>query len=375
MTDRIPVFVPLLEQEERDACLHTLDVGWLGMGADVAAFEAAIGELLGLDDDRHVVTVSTGHAALHLGMVLAGVGPGDEVITPAFNNIADFQAVLATGAEPVFCDIDPATLCIDPVRAAELAGPRTKLVVAMDYGTHLADLDAVEQVASAAGARVLHDAAHSFGSSSGGTMVGARSDIAMFSFDPVKTITCIDGGALVVRGGDARDQVREMRLMGMGQPAEVMYQNQRAWTYDVRQLGFRYHLANLHAAIGVAQIAKLDRIGTNRRRYHRAYEEAFADLETVTTPGPIDDERIPFLYYLRVRDGRRDDFRDHLHSNGVDTGIHWQPGHRFELFRDRRRGPLTVTEQVCEEIVTIPLHSEMPDGVLGTVVDVVRSFA
>jgi Predicted pyridoxal phosphate-dependent enzyme apparently involved in regulation of cell wall biogenesis len=202
------------------------------MGSYVGQFEEACKEYLGCRD-RHVAAVSTGHAALHLAMIIAGVGPGDEVITPSFNNAADFQAILAVGATPVFCDIDDDTLCIDLNRAEELVTERTKAVIVMDYDCILCDHDGVAQFAERHHLRVIHDAAHAFGSDYGGRKVGSFSDITMFSFDPVKTLTCIDGGLLVVKTEEELRAIHELRLVGMCQPAKVMYTNARAWTYDV----------------------------------------------------------------------------------------------------------------------------------------------
>jgi dTDP-4-amino-4,6-dideoxygalactose transaminase len=371
--EQIPVFAPLLEAEELEAARAALELGWLGMGSYVAEFEE---ELAGLIDapDRHVAAVSTGHAALHLGLLLAGVGAGDEVITPAFNNVADFQAILATGAEPVLCDVDDGTLCIDIEKAAKLVGPATKAVIATDYACALCDHGALAELAELRGLRVLHDAAHSIGSRWAGRSVGSFSDMTMFSFDPVKAITAIDGGALVVRTREELERVHEMRLIGMGQRAAEMYRNRRAWTYDVRELGFRYHLANLHAAIGVAQIRKLPRIAAARRETCRLYNEGFADLEQVRVPGGDFSESVPFLYHVRVPAERRDGLRSHLAALGIDTGIHWQPGHQFTLLRECRRGDLTVTERVGQEIVTLPLHSAPALGAMERVVDGVRSF-
>ncbi|MFQ5843389.1 MAG: DegT/DnrJ/EryC1/StrS family aminotransferase [Planctomycetota bacterium] len=371
-TDTIPVFKPLLEAEELDAAKQSLEMGWLGMGSFVQAFEQALAKVIGAPD-RHVAAVSTGHAALHLGLMLAGVGPGDEVITPAFNNIADFQAIGAVGAEPVFCDIDEETLCIDVAQAESLVSPRTKAVIVMDYAGAVCDHDAAAGLARRHGLRIIHDAAHSLGSSYGGRRIGSFSDICMFSFDPVKTVTCIDGGALVVRRREELQAVHEMRLMGMGQPSEVMYRDQRAWTYDVRHLGFRYHMANLHAAIGVAQLSKMDRISSSRRRLARRYGERLAGVRDVITPR-IEDGITPLLYTIRVPAGRRSGFRRHLRERGVDTGIHWQPGHRFTLFRDCRKGDLAVTDRIASEIVSLPLHSCMSEEIVDRVAATVAAF-
>jgi dTDP-4-amino-4,6-dideoxygalactose transaminase len=371
--DNIPVFKPLIEPEEMAAAQAALEMGWLGVGEYVGRFESTLGDTLELEG-RHVVALSTGHAALHLGLLLAEVGPGDEVITPSFNNIADHQAIWATGASPVFCDVLPDTLCVDLDKAAELVSPRTKVIIAMDYACQLCDHDQLSDFAATHGLRVLHDAAHSLGSRWRGRPIGSFSDLCMFSFDPIKTITCIDGGALVVCSEEEKERLHRMRLIGMGQPASVMYQNQRAWTYDVAELGYRYHLANLHAALGLEQLAKLDTITATRRATCRAYHDAFVDLNGLVVPATGFDDITPFLYYVRVAADRREMFREWLRERGVETGMHWQPAHGFTLFRDCRHGDLSVTEQLAREIVTLPLHSCMAEGTRQQVITAVQSF-
>lgn len=373
LTDQIPVFKPLIEQEEIDASVKSLEMGWLGMGSFVGEFEKGIQEFLGASD-RHVAAVSTGHAALHLGLLAASVGPGDEVITPSFNNIADFQAILVTGAEPVFCDIEEDSLCIDLEKAEQLVGDRTKAIIVMDYDCILCDHDRVAEFARGHDLRVIHDAAHAFGSKYDGKMVGSFSDICMFSFDPVKTITCVDGGILVVRTEEELEAIREMRLIGMGQPSSVMYQNQRAWTYDVSRVGFRYHMPNLHAAIGLSQLEKMGEISETRRAACRYYNEHLGSIPGVKVPETDFADVTPFLYYIRVPETERDDLRTHLRESGVDTGIHWQPGHWFTLLKGCRKGDLSVTDRVGKEILSLPLHSMMATETLDRVIEGVSSF-
>jgi len=354
----IPVFKPLIEHEEIGEATRSLERGWLGMGSSVGEFEEKLKAYIQADD-RYVVALSTGHAAIHLGLLVMGVGPGDEVITPSFNNVADFQAILATGATPVFCDIDPDTLCIDLDSAKALVTKNTKAIIVMDYDCVLCDHNLVKQFAQKHDVRVIHDAAHSFGSKYNGKMVGSFSDVTMFSFDPVKAMTCIDGGVLVVKTEEEMLRLREMRLIGMAQPSEVMYQDSRAWTYDVKDIGFRYHMPNLHAAIGCAQLGKMGRITQSRREVCALYTRLLGDLELVQTPNSDFKDVTPFLYYIMVPEDHRDLLREYLSSTGVDTGIHWQPGHRFSLFKDCRRGDLSVTEQVADRILSLPLHSMM----------------
>jgi dTDP-4-amino-4,6-dideoxygalactose transaminase len=205
-------------------------------------------------------------------------------------------------------------------------------------------------------------------------MVGSFSDLCMFSFDPVKTVTCLDGGALIVRTPEELSRLHEMRLVGMGQPASVMYQNQRAWTYDVKQLGFRYHLGNLHAAIGLAQLAKMPRISESRREACRYYNERLGSLPRVRVPATDFADVTPFLYYIRVPAEDRDPLRAHLRERGVDTGIHWQPGHWFTLLKECTRGDLSVTDRVGHEVLSLPLHSCMAPETLNRVVDGIASF-
>jgi len=371
--DTIPVFRPLIEDGEITAAVRSLEVGWLGMGASVGQFEDAVKAFLGVED-RKVVAVSTGHAALHLGLMLAGIGPGDEVITPSFNNIADFQAILAVGARPVLCDIRDDTLCIDLAKAEELIGPRTKAIIPMDYDCCLADHDEVQRLASRHRLRVIHDAAHSFGSNYKGRKIGTFSDICMFSFDPVKTITCIDGGALVVKTEEEMFALHEMRLVGMGQPASVMYGNTRAWTYKVDRLGFRYHMANLHAAIGLSQLSKMADITASRQAACKLYNSMLGSIEEIRTPQSSFEDVTPFLYYIRVPSEKRQPLRDNLKRNGIDTGIHWQPGHWFNLLRDARKGDLSVTDRVGHEILSLPLHSKMHAGTVERICSAVHEF-
>lgn len=371
--EQIPVFKPLIETDEIEASVKALELGWLGMGSFVGAFENNIKAFIEASD-RFVAAVSTGHAALHLGLLTAQVGPGDEVIVPSFNNVSDFQAILATGAEPVFCDIDKNTLCIDLEKAEALITPKTKALIVMDYDCVLCDHAGVAALAHKYNLRVLHDAAHSFGSRYQSKMIGSFSDICMFSFDPVKTITCIDGGLLVVRTEEELTMLHEMRLIGMGQPATVMYENRRAWTYDVKRLGFRYHLANLHAAIGLAQLAKMESISQSRRSVCRYYNENLSQVPEITVPKTDFHDITPFLYYIRVPQDQRDALRAYLSERGIDTGIHWQPGHWFTLFKNCRRGDLSVTDQVGHEILSLPLHSHMRQELVDRVVSTITEF-
>lgn len=369
----VPMFKPLIEQEELDAARESLEMGWLGMGSYVSKFEESVKAILETDD-RYVAAVSTGTAGLHIALLLAGVGQGDEVIVSAFNCSADYQAINWVGADVVFCDCDDQTLELDLAKAEKLLGPRTKAIIVMDYDCIISNHEAIAEFAERHGLRVIHDAAHSFGSRYKGRMVGSFSDICVFSHDPVKTVTCLDGGTVVVRSKEELRSVHELRLLGMQQPAEVMYQNKRAWTFDVERVGFRYHMLNMHAAIGLAQLGKLERIASSRRAASVHYNQGLRDLPQVRIPQTDFAEVNPFLYYIRVAAEQRDALRAFLKENGVDTGIHWQPGHWFSLWKNCRAGDLSVTDSVGKEILSLPLHSCIPLETVDLVVGQIRRY-
>lgn len=373
----IPVFRPLLEDAEIKAAVASLENGWLGMGSYVGAFEKELENLVGSQDNTvHAVALSTGHAALHLALLDIGVTDGDEVITPSFNNIADFQAILATGAKPVFCDISEETLCIDIQSVKRLVTDKTKAIIIMDYACHLCDYEAFLHFQKETGIHIIHDAAHSFGGFYKGKRIGGIFNYTMYSFDPVKNVTCIDGGALLVKNREALFHLREMRLIGMGQPSDVMYQNKRAWTYDVKRLGFRYHMANLHAAIGLAQLSKLSEIIDSRLSAFSYYKNNLEGLKNIKLPASFSSTSrpLPFIFYLRILNGQRDKFIEFMKERNVDTGIHWQAGHNFTLFKDCKKDALNITEQINDQIVTIPFHSKMSQEIQDVIIKAIREF-
>jgi dTDP-4-amino-4,6-dideoxygalactose transaminase len=368
----IPIYRASIDATDLDAATASLESGWLGMGEAVGRFEDSIADLLGILADR-VVAVSTGSAALHISLLLAGVRPGDEVVVPAFSHLADVQAILACGAEPVFCDVSDDTLCVGVAEVAAAMSARTRAVVALDYAGALIDEPAL-RAALGPGVRLVRDAAHSFGASSRGVPVGSESDLCTFSFDPVKALTCVDGGIVIAGSAEEATQARQVRILGSDQPPKVMYGNARSWDYDAVGIGFRYHLSNVHAAIGQAQLAKLEAIRENRRRACRRYLQSLAGAPGVRPPLDTFEETNPFLFWIRVSANERDPLRDHLAAHGIDTGIHWRPSHLHSYFRGFRRAPLPVTERAGEEILSLPLHSaEMDLRLIDRVCDTIAS--
>ncbi len=373
--EKIPVFKPYIQSSEINAASISLKDGWLGMGRSVKEFEGLIEKQCEIYSSKKAVTaVSTGHAALHLSLMIMQIKPGDEVITPSFNNTADFQAIRACGANPVFVDIDEKNLCIDPNKIEEMINNKTKCIIAMDYGSWICDHDRIRSIGLKHNIPIIHDASHSFGSKYNGVPIGNQHEFTTFSFDPVKSITSIDGGAIVLDKKKHLKKAQAMRLIGMTQSAEQMYKNSRAWTYDVENLGYRYHLSNLHAAIGVEQIKKIDKIIKTRTTSCKRYDRGLKDLPWMDVPDLTYKDICPFLYTIRVKGGKRDRLREYLKNLNVDTGLHWQPGHKFKFFNKSRRGNLKVTEKISDQIVSLPLHTSMNKKDLDYVISAIRGF-
>jgi perosamine synthetase len=365
---KIPVQRPCLGDDEVEAVREVFAGRWLGMGPVTAAFEQRLREYLGA---KHVVAVNTGTSALHLALEGLGLGRGDEVLLPSLTFVASPQAVLAAGARPVFCEVRPETLTLDVQDAARRVGPRTKAIMPVHYAGLACEMDEVLTLARGRGLRVVEDAAHAFGSLYKGRRVGTLGDVTCFSFDPIKNITCGEGGAVVTDDDEVARRVVPKRILGMDSHSWSR-RDDRRWSYEVVCPGFRYHLSDVNAAIGLRQLARLEEFKARKQEIVRRYDAAFSDLGGVKTLRHT-KEAFPFLYVLRVTDGRRDQLRTHLEARNVATGIHYIPNHLQPLFHEEA-GPLPVTEQLFNEIVTLPLYFEMTDPDVDAVIAGVRSF-
>ena len=371
----IPVFQPYLGPEVYAAAQRALDGGWIAIGKLTYRFEEELADYLGLADvDRHLQAVSSGTAALHSACVLAGLGPGDEVICPSFTYVACHQAISATGASVVFCDIEDETLGLDPDAVRSLIGERTKAIMAVHYAGIPCRIDEIHEIARERGLRVIEDAAHAFGSRSRGRMLGTFGDLVCFSFGPVKIITSLEGGALVTASSDDVQRVREMRLLGVDTD-RALRSNTRMWEYDVVRQGWRYHMSSMQASVGLSQLALMDTFVANRQSYCRYYNEQFARIAEIETPATDFDDLALFIYFIRVPDAEtRRELIAHMNARGIQIGIHFQGAHTFSFYRDCRRGELAVTEEMSARQLTLPLHSFMEEETLERVVESVASF-
>ncbi|MFC1435635.1 DegT/DnrJ/EryC1/StrS family aminotransferase [Streptacidiphilus sp. N1-3] len=342
---------PFIHGPETDAVAAVLAEGQYGHSRETEAFEHELAEFLGVPE---VVAVTSGTDALHIALLAAGIGPGDEVVVPSMTFCASVQAIVMCGAIPRFAEVDPDTLCVTERTVKDAITPATRAVMPVLYGGRAVDLSAVHATLAASGIAIVEDAAQAFGSWCGQQRVGARPEVATgFSFGPIKQLTCGQGGAIVPRTAQEADTARSLRLLGIVQPQR---ERVRSTTYTVQSAGLRAPLSGINAAIGRVQLRHFATLATRRRSLWRAYRAALLNLDEAALVDVGIDSAVPFNCVVRVP--RRDAVFQLMHAEGVAVGVHYPPNHLQPAFAAWHRD-LPITEQIAEEILSLPFHPAM----------------
>ena len=369
MTKTIPVSKPSIGKEELQAVKGVFDSGWLGMGASVKAFEDEISKFLG---GSSVIAVNTGTTAIHLALDALGITEGDEVIVPSLTFVATIQSISATGATPVFCDIETDTLNIDIDDAEKRITSRTKAIIPIHYRGIPCDMDRLMSVAKKNNLRVVEDAAHAFGSHYKGKPIGSFGDITCFSFDPIKVVTCGEGGAIAIRNDALASLIQKKRILGIDKDTWSRYKHERSWFYDVIEQGYRYHMSNINAAIGLVQLKKFKKLNAKRIKIAKRYDKelgAIKDLQLLNT----DYKDVAFFMYIIKVKKDRNGLMKFLKEKGIDSGIHYIPSHKFEFYK-KHATPLPATEKVYNEILTLPLYPDLTTMEQTKVISSIKEF-
>jgi len=349
---------------EKKAVMRVLDKEFLGMGVEVQDFENALSDFFG----RPAVCMVNGTAALHLALQACGIGPGDEVLVQSLTYVASFQAISASGAVPVACDVDVKTLCLDWKDAKKRLTPRTKAIMPVHYSGGVGDLEEIYAFAEEYGLRVIEDAAHAFGSFYRGKKVGGFGDIACFSFDGIKNITSGEGGCIVTDDPLVLQRVKDARLLGVQHDTERRFLGQRSWEFDVKEQGWRYHMSNIMAAIGLVQLTRFSLFAQKRQSFAKRYRALLEKDGRVGTLEIDYDQVVPHIFTVVLRDGAaRERIRSELLKYGIQTGIHYQPNHKHEMYRTAK-AKFPVTDNISSRILTLPLHPDLNEGDIDYVV-------
>jgi perosamine synthetase len=363
----IPLAKPLVGPREEELVLETLRSGRLALGPRLGQFEEQLADVVG----HPVSAVSSGTAGLHLAIRAAGVEAGDEVVTTPFSFVASANCLLYENAQPVFCDIDPRTLNIDPAAAAAAVGERTTGLLPVHIFGYPADLPALERLAAERGLWIVEDACEALGAQhADGTTVGARGNLSVFAFYPNKQITTGEGGAVVCPDAGAKQRIDSERNQGRAPDM--------GWL-DHDRLGFNYRLDDLSCALGIAQLERLDELLAGRARIAALYSEALADVEDLTLPCPDagGDSRSWFVYAVQLPRGvERDAAVTAMRERGVDTKPYLPAIHLMSFYRERfghREGEFPVCEDVARRSLALPFFGDLTDGQVEQVVTALRA--
>jgi dTDP-4-amino-4,6-dideoxygalactose transaminase len=377
---QVPLADVVLGSEEIEAVTQVLKSGWLSMGPKTEEFEQRFAQFLGI---KHAIAVANGTAALHLACEASGLKEGDEVLCPALSFVATANAILYTGARPVFIDITgPHDLNLSVADAATKVTDLTRAIMVVHYGGYPCDLDGVRGLAAKYGLKIIEDCAHAPGavyhSQEGPRMVGTLGDAGCFSFFANKNLTTGEGGMVITNNDQLAEKMRILRSHGM---TTLTWDRHRghSFSYDVVSRGYNYRLDEMRAALGIVQLRKVKAGNIKRREIILTYREKLKNVQFIEIPFlGVPEGSTHHLFPVLLRDGaRRADFMARLAGQGIQTSIHYPPIHRFSSYLsilpfDHR---LPVTEEVCSREVTLPLFPHMSEDQLSQVIQAVKNFS
>ena len=363
-----------IDEADIQAVVDTLRSDWLTTGPRVAEFEEAFAVRTGA---RHAVSFSSGTAALHAAAFTAGLEAGDEAITSPFTFVATSNCVLYQNAVPVFADVSPDTLNLDPDLAAARVTSRTRVILPVDYAGHPADLTPIMELAERQGLVVIEDASHALGAEYKGRPVGSVAHMTVFSFHPVKHITTGEGGMVTTGNPKFAETLRRFRNHGISSDARQR-QSAGQWHYEMVLLGFNYRLTDIACALGIQQLKKLDANLLRRRQIAERYTAAFREIPELISPA-VRDEVNPawHLYPVRLDRGKlktdRGQVFQALRAENIGVNVHYIPVHRHPYYSERfgyRGGEYPVAEDAYDRLISLPMFHGMTDE---DVDDVIRA--
>jgi perosamine synthetase len=371
----IPYGKQSIDKDDIKAVVEVLSSDWLTTGPKVPEFESAIAKYVGA---KFAVAVCNGTAALHAAMFALDIGPGDEVIVPPMTFVSTANCIVFQGGTPVFSDIDPDTLLIDPALIEEKITPRTKAIIAVDYAGQPCNYDSLRNIAEKHGIYLIADACHALGAKYKDKMVGSLADMTIFSFHPVKHITTGEGGMVVTDNEELSARIRLFRNHGIATDYKQR-DKQSTWFYEMSELGYNYRITDFQCALGLSQLKKLPKTLEIRRKIASRYDDVFASMPTIR---PLALEKhVLHAYHLYVVKldfeaigSNRASLFHKLRNKGVGANVHYIPVHLQPYYRKHfgtHSGLCPVTEKAYEKILSIPLFPGMTDEDINRVIAVI----
>jgi dTDP-4-amino-4,6-dideoxygalactose transaminase len=369
---------PTIDSEAIAAVARTMETCWIGTGPRVHEFEAEFGRYV---EAKHALATSSCTAALHLAMVASGVGAGDEVITTPMTFCATANAILHTGATPVFVDCQRDSMNIDPAAIEAAITSRTKAIVPVHFAGRPADMDAITAIARRHNLLVIEDAAHAIESRYHGRKVGSIGHLTCFSFYVTKNMTTGEGGMVTTSDAALAEKIRVLGLHGLSADAWNRFSDAGYRHYDVVWPGFKYNLTDIAASLGLSQLPKLGGWLKRREELWHRYDQAFADLPLTTPAAPAPDTLHARHLYTILLDAKaplsRDAFMAEMHRRQIGTGVHYRALHVHPYYRDRwnfRPEQFPNALSIGQSTVSLPLMPKLTDEEAGRVIEAVRAL-
>ena len=363
----IVLFHPFVPESAIEAVSDTLRSRWIGQGPKVDLFERRFAERLGLSSAP--VAVGAGTHGLHLAYVLAGISPGDEVITPVFTCTATNIPLLHLGAQIRFADVEPHSLNIDPDHARHLVTEKTKAIVCVHYGGLPCDMDELRQVAAQRGIPIIEEAAQALGATYKGVPVGDISEFTVFSFQAIKHITTGDGGMLLLKDRGLLERARQLRWFGIDRAAK----QGGYWENEIRDAGFKYQMTDIAAAMGLAGLEELGHVLSLRRALFDKYVELLCDVDGVEVLGADCTDREHAAWLLTIAVDRRMDLERKLREHNIESGqIHFR-NDRYGIFEKHRTTDTPKMDAIEDRYLVLPLHTQVTVEDVQRVCEVIRS--
>jgi len=368
---------PSLGQEEIDEVVATLRSGWIGTGPKVERFQEMFRDYIGAP---HAMALNSGTAALHLSLLVSGIGPGDEVITTPLTFCATANAIVHTGATPVFADVDRRTMLIDTEAVERAVTERTRAIIPVHLAGRPCDMDALGEIARRHKLLIMEDAAHAIEASYKGRKIGTIADATCFSFYVTKNITTCEGGMVTTANGEWAEKIKTYGLHGLSHDAWMRYSDRGYRHYQVTVPGFKYNMTDLQASLGIHQLKKIASFFSRRCEIWDTYTEAFKALP-VELPAPIDRDTVHarHLYTLLVDEERagvrREEFQRRLHELNIGTGVHFVSLHLHEYYRERfgfSPDDFPNSAYLSARTVSIPFSAKLSDEDVRDVIEAVK---
>ena len=357
---KVPIAKPIIGEEEINNVVEVLKSGMIAQGPKVEEFEKKFAEWVGAD---YGIAVNSGTAALHVALLSCGVGAGDEVITSPFTFIASGNSILYTGAKPVFADIDLKTYTINPDSIEKLITENTKAILPVQLYGQSANMDRINEIAERYGLAVVEDAAQAHGATCNGQKVGSIGDMACFSFYPTKNMTTSEGGIITTNDEDLADNAKIFRAHG----ASVRYHHS--------EIGYNFRMTDISAAIGLAQLNKIDGFNSKRIENAEYLNEGLKDVDGIVTPYcAYGSKHVYHQYTIRVEKGNRDDWVKIINECGVGTGIHYPiPVYNQPVYKSLGiKGNCPNANLAANTVISLPVHPSLTKEDLDLVIEAVK---